>query len=122
MYQNAPYLTVLLNKKTNDNILCLIQLLSKTAVSYYTINEIQASDYLRFFTMADNWFKKCPMIPISLYYKNDFQRFNYCKHILFSGEYQYSGGFSGANLKCLSERRIKRKIIHLDTTEKLFQI
>lgn len=117
MYQNAPYLTVLLDKKTDSSILCLIQLLSKTAVSYYTINELYAQDYLNFFTMADNWFKKCPMIPISLYYKNDFDRFNYCKHILFTGEFQYAGGFSGANLKCLSEKRIKRKIIHLDSTE-----
>lgn len=114
MYQNAPYLTVLIDKKTDDNILCLIQLLSKTAVSYYTVNEIQAQDYLRFFTMADNWFKKCPMIPISLYYGSNFKMFNYCKHVLFTGEYQYAGGFSGANLKCLSERRIKRKIIHLE--------
>ena len=114
MYQTAPYLTVLLDKKTDDSILCLIQLLSKSAVSYYTINEIRAHDYLKFFSLADNWFKKCPMIPISLYYKNDFRQFNYCKHVMEHGEYQYAGGFSGANLKCLSEKRIKRKIIHLD--------
>ena len=114
MYQNAPYLTVLLDKRYNNNILCLIQLLSKSAVSYYSVNEVKASDYLTFFSLADNWFKKCPMIPISLYYKNDFKKFNYCKHILFNGEFQYAGGFSGANLQCLSEHRIKRRIIHID--------
>lgn len=114
MYEGIPYFTILLNKKTDETILCLINLLSKNYISYYVINELNADDYVNFFNMAQSWWVKCPIIPISLYYKKEFKDLNYCKHYMFNGDYQVIGGFSGTNLKHLSEKRIKRKLIHLD--------
>jgi len=114
MYDNIPYLTILYDKKTENTILCLIQLLSKNCISYYTINELLPDDCIKFFKLAENWWNRCPIIPISLYYRDDFKNFKYCKHHLYTGDYQIIGGFTGVNLKFLSEKRIKRKIIHLD--------
>lgn len=114
MYKNIPYLTILHNKKTDESILCLIQLLSKNCISYYTINDLKQEDYIDFFNLAETWWNRCPIIPISLYYREQFKHFKYCKHHMFTGDYQIIGGFSGVNLKYLSEKRIKRKIIHLD--------
>lgn len=114
MNENIPYLSVLYDKKNNSTILCLIQLLSKNCISYYTINDLLASDYIQFFKLAETWWNRCPMIPISLYHREAFKKYNYCKHFMFTGDYQLIGGFSGVNLKYLSEKRIKRKIIHLD--------
>lgn len=114
MYENIPYLTILYDKKTEETILCLIQLLSKNCISYYIINELKAEDYIPFFSLAETWWNRCPIIPISLYYREQFKSFNYCKHHMFSGDYQIIGGFTGVNLKYLSEKRIKRKIIHID--------
>lgn len=114
MYRNVPYLTILQNKKSDETILCLIQLLSKNCISYYTINDLKQEDYIDFFNLADTWWNRCPIIPISLYYREQFKHFKYCKHHMFTGDYQIIGGFSGVNLKYLSEKRIKRKIIHLD--------
>lgn len=114
MYKNIPYLSILYDKKNETTIVCLIQLLSRNCISYYTINELKPYDYLYFFKLAENWWNRCPIIPISLYYREMFQRFKYCKHHMFSGDYQIIGGFNGVNLKYLSEKRIKRKIIHID--------
>ena len=114
MYENIPYLSILYDKKTEETILCLIQLLSKNCISYYTINDLLPDDCVNFFKLAETWWNRCPMIPISLYHREAFKRYKYCKHYMFTGDYQVIGGFSGVNLKYLSEKRIKRKIIHLD--------
>ena len=117
MYENIPYLTILLNKKSEKTIVCLIQLLSKSYISYYDINELTSEDYEPFFNLSNIWFKRCPLIPISLYYRDVFKKFNYCRHNLETGTFQIIGGFSGMNLKYLCEKRIKRKIIHLETQD-----
>ncbi len=114
MYENIPYLSILFDKKTEETILCLIQLLSKNCISYYVINDLRPEDCVTFFKLSEDWFRKCPLIPISLYHREAFRQFKYCKHYMFTGDYQIIGGFNGVNLKYLSEKRIKRKIIHLD--------
>lgn len=114
MFKNVPYLTILQNKKTDETILCLIQLLSKNCISFYTINDLKSEDYIEFFNLAETWWNRCPIIPISLYYREQFKNYKYCKHHIFAGDYQIIGGFSGVNLKYLSEKRIKRKVIHID--------
>lgn len=113
MIKDAPYLSVLYNKKTDSTTLCLIQLLSKSGVSYYPINEVSQEDLVLFFSLAESWWQKCPLLPISLYYKEQFKKFLYCKKFSFAGDYQIIGGFSGVNLKYLSEKRIKRRLIHI---------
>lgn len=114
MYENVPYLTILYDKVKDKTILCLINLLSKNYISYYEINAIHHDDMIKFFQMTENWWIKCPLFPVSLYYKDEFKPFNYSKKYMFNGNYQIIGGFTGVNLKSLSEKRIKRKIIHID--------
>jgi hypothetical protein len=114
MYKNIPYLTILYDKKNCTTILCLIQLLSKNCISYYTINELKPQDYITFFKLTEVWWNRCPIVPISLYHREAFKKFKYCKHHMFNNDYQIIGGFNGVNLKYLSEKRIKRKIIHID--------
>lgn len=114
MYESIPYLSVLYNKKDETTVVCLIQLLTKNCVSYYDINGLKTEDYQTFFNLSECWWKRCPLIPISLYYRNEFKKFNYCKSHLYTNDYQIIGGFSGVNLKYLSEKRIKRKMLHLD--------
>lgn len=110
MYLKAPYLTIIYDKRQMKTVIGLVQLLSKNCISYYDINELKQSDYLNFFSMANIWWKTCPIIPISLYFGN-FKKYNYCKHYIYTNDYQIIGGFSGVNLKTLSEKRIKRKIL-----------
>ena len=117
MYENIPYVTILLNKKTEKTNICLIQVLSKSYISYYDINELTSEDYEPFFNLSNIWFKRSPLIPISLYYRDVFKKFNYCRHYLETGTFQIIGGFTGMNLKYLCEKRIKRKIVHLDTQD-----
>lgn len=114
MYENIPYLSILYDKKEESTVLCLIQLLTKNCISYFCINELKNNDYKDFFNLTDTWWKCCPLIPISLYFRDEFKRFNYCKHHLYTNDYQIIGGFSGVNLKYLSEKRIKRKMLHID--------
>ena len=54
MYEGIPYFTILLNKKTDTTILCLINLLSKNYISYYVVNELNADDYVKFFNLAQS--------------------------------------------------------------------
>lgn len=114
MYTQAPFLSILYNKKSDKTILCLIQLLTKNCVSFYEINELKPEDYGNFFVLADIWWKRCPILPISLYHKGVFKKYDYCKHHIFANDFQIIGGFSGVNLKYISEKRIKRKLIQMD--------
>lgn len=114
MYENIPYLSILYDKKEDKTILCLIQLLTKNCISFYKINDLKGDDYFNFFDLATIWWKRCPLIPISLYFKNEFKKYKYCRHHLYSNDYEIIGGFSGVNLKYLSEKRIKRKLFHID--------
>lgn len=109
-----PYLTVLYNKKTDESFVCLIQVISKNYISYYHVDELKAMDRERFVRMVDNWWKKEPTLPISIYYQDVFSQFDYCKKYLGNNDYIILEGFEGIKLKNLSEKRIKRKIIHLD--------
>lgn len=109
-----PYLTELFNKKFETSIICLIQSVSKNYISFYNVKELKPMDVEKFIRLVDNWWKNSPNIPISLYYQQIFDQFDYCKQHLSNNDYIISNGFEGIKLKNLSEKRIKRKIIHLD--------
>lgn len=109
-----PYLTEIYNKKTDEKFICLIQSVSKNYVSYYYLDKLKAMDRERFIRLAENWWKNEPMLPISIYYQNIFDQFDYCKYHLSNNDYSILQGFEGIKLKNLSEKRIKRKILHLD--------
>ena len=109
-----PYLTLIFNKKTNDNILCLIQSVSKNYISYYSLSDLKEKDKSLLFAYADKWWKSASTLPISVYYKNNFNQFDYCKKYMNTSDCVILSGFEGITLKNLSEKRIKRKVIHLD--------
>lgn len=109
-----PFLTEMYNKKTDSNIICLIQSISKNYISFYDVSLLKAMDRERFVRLTENWWKKEPTIPISLYYQGIFDQFDYTKHYLENNTYIILKGFEGIKLKNLSEKRIKRKVIHID--------
>ena len=114
MLEKHPYLSVIYNKNRDSKMLVLIQLLSKQHISYYDINKLKDEDIKEFFRMVINWWKKNPTIPISLYYKDLFKKFDYTKEYLENKEYEVIDGYKGVSLKNLSEKRIKRKIIKFE--------
>lgn len=114
MNHNFPYLTKIFNKKTNEEIICLILSISKNYFSYYNVLELKKEDREEFFSKVNSWFKREPILPVSIYYQDSFDKFDYCKHYLGNNDYNFIEGFEGIKLKNLSERRIKRKIIHLE--------
>jgi hypothetical protein len=114
MILEYPYLTELYNKKIEENIICLIQSVSKNYISYYVLNELRETDKEKFKNLVSQWWKLKPTLPISVYYKQLFNQFDYCKKYLNNNEYIIVNGFEGIRLKNLPEKRIKRKIIHLE--------
>lgn len=111
---NLPFYSKIYNKKTNKTYLGLIQIISKNYISFYAINELKNKDKNKFLALVENWWNKEPNIPISLYYKEIFNQFNYILHHLTTNEYNVVDGFEGINLKNMLEKRIKRKLIHLE--------
>lgn len=109
-----PFLTEIYNKKTDENIVCLIQSISKNYISFYDISLLKSMDKERFIRLADNWWKHQPTLPISIFYQGIFDQFDYAKKCLESNTYLILKGFHGIKLKNLSEKRIKRKVIHID--------
>lgn len=114
MILKYPYLSVILKKKSDEKIVCLIQSVSKQHISFYEVDKLKAMDVDAFIRLADNWWVKENTIPISLYYKDIFNRFDYIKTFLDNSEYEIIQGFEGIKLKSLSDKRIKRKLIHID--------
>lgn len=115
MLLKYPYLSVILNKKTNEQAIGLIQLVSKYNISFYNLNKINNEDVDKFFKLANLWWNMNHNLPISIYYKNIFNEFNYMKSCLSNNEYSIIDGYSGVNLKNLAGKRIKRKLIHLES-------
>lgn len=109
-----PYLTHIINKKTDEHILCLIQSVSKNYISYYNFSDMKNSDKQIIISLANKWWKSSSTLPISIYYKNNFKHFDYCKKYMNTNDCIIQSGFEGIKLKNLSEKRIKRKVIHLD--------
>jgi len=114
MILKYPFLTEIYNKKTDSNIVCLIQSISKNYISFYDVTLLKAMDRERFVRLTENWWKKEPTIPVSLYYQGIFDQFDYARKYLENNTYIILKGFEGIKLKNLSEKRIKRKVIHLD--------
>lgn len=109
-----PYLSVILNKKTNEQIVCLIQIVSKQCISFYDVDKLKAMDRERFVRLANQWWNMKSSLPISIYYQGIFDQFDYCKSYLANTEYTIVEGFEGIKLKNLSDKRIKRKVIKID--------
>lgn len=118
MILKFPYLSVILNKKTNELIVCLIQVISKQHISFYNVDNIKQEDRQKFIEMANHWWNMQPSLPISIYYQESFSQFDYCKSYLASNEYTIEQGFEGIKLKNLSDKRIKRKVVHIDDGKK----
>lgn len=113
MIEKYSFLTKIMDKKHNEDILCLIQIVSKNYISFYNVNLLKEADFADFFNMVNVWWQKEPTIPVSLYYKDRFLKFNYILQHISVNDFQYIDGFEGINLKNMLEKRIKRKVINL---------
>ena len=111
---STPYLSIIFNKKYNKSFLVVLHLISKNYISYYNINELSGNDYITFMYKVREWYKTNPVLPISIYYKNEFDQYDYCKHYMFTSDCEIIDGYEGINLKNIVEKRIKRKIINIE--------
>jgi len=112
--QTFPFLSMIQDTKRGTSCFALINIISKEAISFYELTKLNVDEYDNFMLLAQNWWNKCPIIPISVYYHNEFKEFEHAKRILYHGDYKVSAGFSGASLSNLCEKRIKRKIITIN--------
>lgn len=109
--QTFPFLSMIQDTKRGLSCFALINIISKEAISFYELTKLTVDEYDDFMLLAQNWWNKCPIIPISVYYHVEFKEFEHAKRILYHGDYKVLAGFSGASLSNLCEKRIKRKII-----------
>lgn len=112
--QTFPFLSMIQDTKRGTSCFALINIISKEAISFYELTKLNVDEYDNFMLLAQNWWNKCPIIPISVYYHTEFKEFEHAKRILYHGDYKVSAGFSGASLSNLCEKRIKRKIITIN--------
>lgn len=112
--QTFPFLSMIQDTKRGTSCFALINIISKEAISFYELTKLNIDEYDNFMLLAQNWWNKCPIIPISVYYHSEFKEFEHAKRILYHGDYNVSAGFSGASLSNLCEKRIKRKIITIN--------
>lgn len=112
--QTFPFLSMIQDTKRGTSCFALINIISKEAISFYELTKLNVDEYDNFMLLAQNWWNKCPIIPISVYYHAEFKEFEHAKRILYHGDYKVSAGFSGASLSNLCEKRIKRKIITIN--------
>lgn len=111
---NLPFLSEIYNKKNNKTQICLIHVVTKNEISLYNLKELKPSDRTSFLSLVSKWWKTASYLPISIYYQDLFDRYEYCKHHYSVNDLNIISGFEGIKLKNLSEKRIKRKIIHLE--------
>lgn len=109
-----PFITVIYNKKINAQYPVVVDLISKHYISFYNLNELDKKSRHELLDICNLWYKKDIKIPLSLYYKESIKNFSKYLEYLENNEYEIVEGFKGTNLKNLSEKRIKRKVIHLD--------
>lgn len=112
--QTFPFLSMIQDTKRGTSCFALINIISKEAISFYELTKLNVDEYDNFMLLAQNWWNKCPIIPISVYYHTEFKEFEHAKRILYHGDYKVPAGFSGASLSNLCEKRIKRKIITIN--------
>ena len=112
--ENYPFISVIFNKKIDMNMYVVINLISKQHISYYNIRKIPQDELSEFFSLVVNWWKHNPQLPLNLYYTEDMDDFDYALEFLENKDYNLVAGNQGTNLKNLSEKRIKRKLITIE--------
>lgn len=112
--ESYPFISVIFNKKIDMNMYVVINLISKQHISYYNIRKIHQNKLSEFFSLVVNWWKHNPQLPLNLYYTEDMDDFDYALEYLENKDYNFVSGNLGTNLKNLSEKRIKRKLITIE--------
>lgn len=121
MVYTIPFLSYLIDTKTNITKYCLINLISKDTISFYNIHKLEPDEYNDFMLLAEKWWNSCPIIPISVFYHYEIKRFEHIKEIIMDNNYKILKGFSGVSLNNLTDKRIKRHIINIDMLKKKLQ-
>lgn len=107
-----PFVSVLKHKKTGELYTAIIQDISKTTISFFNLYTIyKAGDIVKVVNLSNAWWNSQPFIPVSVFYREKFDRYNYARHHYSVNDIEIISGFKGIRLKDISERRIKRKLI-----------
>lgn len=114
LLEKYPFVSIIYNKKIEMNIPVVINLISKQHISYFDINDLDKDDVKDFFELVISWWNHNHQIPLTLYYKDEIEDYDYALKFLENREYEIVDGCVGTNLKNLSEKRIKRKIITIE--------
>ena len=109
-----PFISLIYDKRFEFQYPVVIDLISKHYISFYNLNKMNTNDRHDLLEITKNWYKKNTKIPLSLYYKEQVSKYSQYLEYIENKDYEVIKGFQGINLKNLSEKRIKRKIIRLD--------
>ena len=107
-----PYISFLRNRKSGAQFVAIIQDVSKNLISFYDLGIIKHNHELnKVLNLANTWWKTSPYLPISIFYRERFDRYNYARKHCNITDIELISGFKGVRIKDLVERRIKRKLI-----------
>lgn len=111
MLEKYPFLAIV--RYSNIEYVCIVQNQDSDVTTIYDYNTLHDSDKSEFLKLADQWWwESNRMIPINIFLKNDWKRFNYCAKTLISKEVEIVDGHC-VRLNELSTKRTKRKNIQL---------
>jgi len=114
LLEQYPFISIIYNKKNNFQYPIIIDLVSKHYISYYNLNNLSKELRHKLLDLAVIWYRKNIQIPLSLYYRDNAKEFSKSLEYLENNEYEIINGSKGTNLKNLSEKRIKRKMIKVE--------
>lgn len=109
-----PFITLIYDKRYEFQYPVVIDLISKHYISFYNLNKMDTISRHNLLDIASSWYKKNTKIPLSLYYKEQVDPYFRFLEYIENKDYEIVRGFQGINLKNLSEKRIKRKMIKIE--------
>jgi hypothetical protein len=112
MLEKYPFLAIV--KYAANEFVCIIQNLDGDVTTIYDYGSLRTEEErVDFLNFADQWWwESNRMIPINIFLKDDWKKFNYSVKTLISKEVEIVAGHC-VRLEDLSTKRTKRKSIQL---------
>lgn len=112
LLEKYPFLAIV--RYSESEFVCVIQNQDSDITTIYDFGSLKTDgDRIDFLRYADQWWwESNRLIPINIFLRNDWKRFNYCVKTLISKEVEILAGHC-VRLEDLSTKRTKRKSIQL---------
>ena len=112
MLEKYPFLAIV--RYSTFEFVCIIQNQDSDVTTIYDYGSSRTEqERVDFLNYADQWWwESNRMIPINIFLRNDWKKFNYCVKTLISKEVEVVAGHC-VRLEDLSTKRTKRKSIQL---------